>query len=53
MNGEHWGYIALAYGVTAVIVLALVLRNLLDYRRLSAELARLERKGAEDRGEAS
>lgn len=44
MNQEHWGYILLAYGVTAVVVLTLTTRILLEYRRLRADLARLERK---------
>lgn len=52
MNSEHWGYIALAYGVTAGIIMVLVLRNLFDYRRITAELSRLEHKGVENHGEA-
>ncbi|MBU3889976.1 MULTISPECIES: heme exporter protein CcmD [Methylosinus] len=43
MTDEHWGYILLAYGVTAATVLVLLARILLENRRLSAELARLEK----------
>ncbi len=53
MNEEHWGYIVLAYGITAVVVLGLVLRTLFDYRRLRAQLSRLENKGADRRSEVS
>lgn len=52
MNDEHWGYILLAYGVTAATLLALVLRILFDYRRLRAELARLEQRGGDDQGDS-
>jgi heme exporter protein CcmD len=49
---DHWGYVLLAYGVTGAIILILVLRILLEHRRLAAELARLEQTGGGDRGEA-
>lgn len=51
MTGEHWGYIALAYGVTAATILFLLIRILLEHRRLRGELARLEKNGAVDCGE--
>lgn len=53
MTDDHWGYILLAYGVTAATILILLLRILLDHRRLRAELARLVGEGAEDRGEGA
>ncbi len=46
MSESHWSYIALAYGVTFVVIGATALRIVLDYRRLRAELAQLEK----DRG---
>jgi heme exporter protein CcmD len=51
VTDEHWGYIVLAYGVTAVTILILLIRILLEQRRLGRELARLEKNGAGDRGE--
>ena len=52
MNETHWTYIALAYGVTAATILFLLIRILLEHRRLRGELARLEKNGAVDREEA-
>ncbi|MBI1868226.1 MAG: heme exporter protein CcmD [Methylocystis sp.] len=46
MNAAHWSYIALAYGVTTLVVVAVALHIVLDYRRLRAELARLEARAA-------
>ena len=51
MTDEHWGYIVLAYGVTAATILVLLIRILLEHRRLGGELARLEKNGAGDREE--
>ncbi|WP_159725989.1 heme exporter protein CcmD [Methylosinus sp. Ce-a6] len=51
MTDEHWGYIVLAYGVTAAVILGLLIRILLEHRRLVGALARLEKNGAGDRGE--
>jgi heme exporter protein CcmD len=44
-------FIFLAYGVTALVISALTLRILLDYRHLRAELARLEKSRLADRGD--
>jgi heme exporter protein D len=46
MSEDHWGYVLLAYAVTGVTVGVLILRILLEHRRLAAELARLEKTGA-------
>jgi heme exporter protein CcmD len=51
VTDEHWGYIALAYGVTAATILILLIRILLEHRRLRGELARLDKNGAGERGE--
>ncbi|MBG0808639.1 heme exporter protein CcmD [Methylosinus sp. H3A] len=51
MIDEHWGYILLAYGLTAATILVLLIRTLVEHRRLAGELARLEKNGAGDRGE--
>jgi heme exporter protein CcmD len=51
MNEAHWGYISLAYGITGVVVLGLILRIVFDYRRLRAELANLERNGSNKDGD--
>ncbi|WP_018264534.1 heme exporter protein CcmD [Methylosinus sp. LW4] len=51
MNDEHWGYILLAYGLTAATILIIAFRILLEHRRLSSELARLEKNGSAARGE--
>jgi heme exporter protein CcmD len=51
MTDEHWGYILLAYGVTAATILIMAFRILLEHRRLAAELARLEKNGSIARGE--
>lgn len=53
MTDEHWGYILLAYGVTAIVILGLLARIVLDYRRLRADLSRLERRGADKPNEIS
>jgi heme exporter protein CcmD len=50
MSGEHWGYVVVAYGVTVATILFLALRIVLDHRRLTAELARLEGEGADHAG---
>ncbi|OAI29623.1 hemagglutination activity protein [Methylosinus sp. R-45379] len=52
MTDEHWGYILLAYGLTAATILIMAFRILLEHRRLAAELARLEKNGSGERGEA-
>lgn len=52
MNEAHWGYIALAYGVTLLVVGALALRIVLEHRRLRAELARLEATAVNKQSEA-
>ncbi len=43
MSETHWSYIALAYGVTFLVIGAVALRIALDYRRLRAELAQLDK----------
>jgi heme exporter protein D len=52
--GPHAFFIVAAYGVTALIVLGLVLRAVLDYRAQLRALAALEGRGARRRssGEA-
>lgn len=52
MSEDHWGYVLVAYAVTAATVLVVALRIWLDHRRLAATLARLERDGAHEEGEA-
>jgi heme exporter protein CcmD len=51
MSDDHWGYILVAYGVTAATVLVVALRIWLEHRRLAAALARLERDGAGEESE--
>jgi heme exporter protein CcmD len=38
----HLGFIVAAYGIAAVVVAAMIAAILLDYRDLSARLAKLE-----------
>ncbi|MBY6240565.1 heme exporter protein CcmD [Methylosinus sp. Sm6] len=52
MSETHWGYVVVAYGVTGATVLAIALRIWLERRRLTADLARLEREGASEESEA-
>lgn len=52
MSEQHWTFVALAYGVTFVVIGVIAARIILDYRRLRAELARLEALGA-DEGESA
>jgi heme exporter protein D len=42
---EHAGFIIAAYAVTALVVLALILRAVLDYRAQQRALDELERRG--------
>lgn len=44
--GRHAVFIWSAYGVTGLVVLALVIRAVLDHRGQARALARLERKAA-------
>lgn len=40
MTGDYWGYIATAYGVTALVAGGVAVWILWEHRRLRAELAR-------------
>lgn len=51
MSG-HWTFIALAYGVTVLVIGAAAGRIVFEHRRLRAELARLQASGVKDEGEA-
>ncbi len=50
--GPHAVFIWAAYGLTAAVVSALVLRAILDERRQRLALARLEAQGIRRRSEA-
>lgn len=50
--GPHAGFIVAAYGVTLVVIAALVLWILLDHRALITRLHRLEARGARRRSGA-
>jgi heme exporter protein D len=43
---EHAGFIFAAYAVTGLVVLALILRAVLDHRAQRRALSDLERRGA-------
>ena len=40
----HLGFIVAAYAITAVVIMAMIAAIVLDYRDLSARLARLEER---------
>jgi heme exporter protein CcmD len=39
---DHWGFVAAAYAVAAVVILAMILVTLTDYRAQRAALRRVE-----------
>ncbi|MGD0720439.1 MAG: heme exporter protein CcmD [Roseiarcus sp.] len=39
---DHWGFVAAAYGVATVVILAMILATLADYRAQRAALRRVE-----------
>ena len=41
-DASHWGFVAAAYGVAAVAILAMIGATLADFRAQSAALRRLE-----------
>jgi heme exporter protein CcmD len=43
-DAPHWGFVAAAYAVAALAVLAMVVTILADYRVQSAALRRLEQR---------
>jgi heme exporter protein CcmD len=49
MTDSHWGYIALAYGVTVLAISITTLKIVLEHRRLQSELAELERDSGSGR----
>jgi heme exporter protein CcmD len=42
IDSPHWGFVAAAYAVAALAILAMILATLVDYRAQSAALRRLE-----------
>lgn len=53
MGGEHGVFVWSAYAVSAVVLAALMLFILLDWRRQRRQLDELERRGARRRAPAS
>jgi heme exporter protein D len=43
---QHWGYVASAYGATAIVVAGLVVHAIVDWRRQRLALDALEARGA-------
>jgi heme exporter protein CcmD len=50
MSAQHWTFVALAYGVTFLVVGAVAARIVFEHRRLRAELARLDALAVKDSG---
>jgi heme exporter protein CcmD len=42
IDTPHWGFVAAAYGLAAVTILAMIIATLVDYRAQSAALRRLD-----------
>jgi heme exporter protein CcmD len=50
MSGPHSTYILAAYGVTALVIVAMVLRAVIGYRSRQRQIDALEAAGARRRG---
>jgi heme exporter protein D len=44
-QGAHWGFVLMAYGLTALVMAALIVWVILDGRRHAKTLADLEARG--------